>query len=229
MRLLQSLLCDARTIQSKDPAARTLAEVVLLYPGFHVLIFYRAAHLLYRRKHLFLARAVSQLGRFCTGIEIHPGATVGQGLFIDHGAGIVIGETAEIGDNVTIYHGVTLGGTGKDKGKRHPTIGDNVLIGTGAKVLGPIKIGANSRIGSNSVVLRDMPSNATIIGIPARAVRINGEKVAYHDSENLNQRDYPDIVSAELAGLARREVELSKRLAAVERRLSQASQEEEPS
>lgn len=227
MRLLHSLIHDARTIQSKDPAARTLAEVVLLYPGFHVLIFYRAAHLLYLRRHLFLARAISQLGRFCTGIEIHPGASVGKGLFIDHGAGIVIGETAEIGDNVTIYHGVTLGGTGKDKGKRHPTIGDNVLIGTGAKVLGPITIGANSRIGSNSVVLRDMPSNATIIGIPARVVRINGEKVAYHDSENLNQRDYPDIVSSELAGLARREVELAKRLAAVEHRLSKAPDEEE--
>lgn len=227
MRVWKSLLRDARNIQSKDPAARTLAEVILLYPGFHVLIFYRIAHLFYRRRHLFLARAISQLGRAWTGIEIHPGAKIGKGLFIDHGAGIVIGETAEIGDNVTIYHGVTLGGTGKDKGKRHPTIGSNVLIGTGAKVLGPIKIGENSRIGSNSVVLADMPSNATIIGIPAKVVRINGEKIAYEDSENLNQRDYPDIVSNELAVLARREVEISKRLADLERKI-QAVQSNAP-
>lgn len=173
----------------KDPAARSLAEVMLLYPGFHALIFYRISHWLFGHRRFFLARTVSQWGRGFTGIEIHPGATIGDGLFIDHGAGVVVGETAEIGNNVTIYHGVTLGGTGKDEGKRHPTVCDNVLIGTGCKVLGPITIGENSRIGANSVVLTDIPANATAIGIPASVVRINGNKVV-HESEVLNQRDY---------------------------------------
>lgn len=146
------LLADAKSMLKKDPAARSLVEVMLLYPGFHALVFYRVSHWFYKHGRLFCARMVSQWGRGFTGIEIHPGATIGDGLFIDHGAGVVIGETAEIGNNVTLYHGVTLGGTGKDEGKRHPTIGDNVLIGTGCKVLGPITIGANSRIGANSVV-----------------------------------------------------------------------------
>ena len=181
----------------KDPAARSLAEVMLLYPGFHALVFYRVSHWFYKHGRLFCARMVSQWGRGFTGIEIHPGATIGDGLFIDHGAGVVIGETAEIGNNVTLYHGVTLGGTGKDEGKRHPTIGDNVLIGTGCKVLGPITIGANSRIGANSVVLSCIPANATAIGIPACVVRVNGSKVA-RSSEELNQRDYPDVVHADI-------------------------------
>ena len=159
---------------------------------------------------------VSQWGRGFTGIEIHPGATIGDGLFIDHGAGVVIGETAEIGNNVTLYHGVTLGGTGKDEGKRHPTIEDNVLIGTGCKVLGPIVIGANSRIGANSVVLANIPANATAIGIPARVVRINGNKVL-HESEVLNQRDYPDIVRAELSALQKRITQLEERAHEIER------------
>ena len=158
------LLADAKSMLKKDPAARSLAEVMLLYPGFHALVFYRVSHWFYKHGRLFCARMVSQWGRGFTGIEIHPGATIGDGLFIDHGAGVVIGETAEIGNNVTLYHGVTLGGTGKDEGKRHPTIGDNVLIGTGCKVLGPITIGANSRIGANSVVLSCIPANATAIG-----------------------------------------------------------------
>lgn len=185
------LLQDAKSIKSKDPAAKTLAEVMLLYPGFHALIYYRVSHWLYKHKRFFLARTVSQWGRGFTGIEIHPGATIGNGLFIDHGAGVVIGETAEIGNNVTIYHGVTLGGTGKETGKRHPTLGDNVLLGAGCKVLGPIHIGNNSRVGSNSIVLSCVPPNATAIGIPARVVKVNGTKLA---SEDLNQRDYPDIV-----------------------------------
>ena len=197
------LLADAKSIQSKDPAARSLTEVMLLYPGFHALVYYRVSHWLYGHRRFFLARMVSQWGRGFTGIEIHPGATIGDGLFIDHGAGVVIGETAEVGNNVTLYHGVTLGGTGKDEGKRHPTIGDNVLIGTGCKVLGPITVGANSRIGANSVVLSCIPPNATAIGIPATVVRINGNKVCA-ESEALDQRDYPDIVHQQLADLAKR-------------------------
>ena len=150
------LLEDARNIQRKDPAARSVLEVILLYPGFHILVYHRIAHWLFEHKHFFLARWVSQRGRHKTGIEIHPGAKIGSCLFIDHGMGIVFGETAEIGDNCTIYHGVTLGGTGKDTGKRHPTLGNNVLIGAGTKVLGPVYIGDNARIGAGSVVLKKM-------------------------------------------------------------------------
>ena len=201
------LLDDARSMREKDPAARSLAEVMLLYPGFHALIFYRISHRLYQKKHFFLARMISQWGRGFTGIEIHPGAKIGRGLFIDHGAGVVIGETAEVGDNVPIYHGVTLGGTGKDEGKRHPTVCDNVLLGTGCKVLGPITIGENSRVGANSVVLKCIPANATAIGIPARVVRINGSKVL-HESEVLNQRDYPDVVHDALRDLSLRVAKL---------------------
>jgi serine O-acetyltransferase len=212
------LLADARSIQKKDPAARSLAEVMLLYPGFHALVFYKVSHWLYKRNRLFCARMVSQWGRGFTGIEIHPGATIGDGLFIDHGAGVVIGETAEIGNNVTLYHGVTLGGTGKDVGKRHPTVCDNVLIGTGCKVLGPITIGENSRIGANSVVLSCIPPNATAIGIPASVVRLNGSKVV-HPSEELNQRDYPDVVHQQLQTL-------EKRLAALEAQLADAASDD---
>lgn len=195
-----SLLSDARSMREKDPAARSLAEVMLLYPGFHALVFYRAAHFFYQKRHFFIARLISQWGRGFTGIEIHPGATIGSGLFIDHGSGVVIGETAEIGNNVTLYHGVTLGGTGKDHGKRHPTVCDNVLIGTGCKVLGPVVIGDNSRIGANSVVLIDVPPNATAIGIPARVVRINGKRIE-HESELLEQRDYPDVIRTDIETL----------------------------
>ena len=195
---------DARSILKKDPAARSLAEVVLLYPGYHALLWYRLAHRLYRRKHFFLARLLSQLGRSFTGIEIHPGAQIGRGLFIDHGAGVVIGETAVVGDNCTIYHGVTLGGTGKGEGKRHPTVGNDVLLGAGVKVLGPIEIGDGSRIGAGSVVLRPVPAGATAIGMPAAVVRQNGRRVGPPASETLNQRDYPDLLHNQLAHLARR-------------------------
>lgn len=195
---------DARSILKKDPAARSLAEVVLLYPGYHALLWYRLAHRLYRRKHFFLARLLSQLGRSFTGIEIHAGAQIGRGLFIDHGAGVVIGETAVVGDNCTIYHGVTLGGTGKGEGKRHPTVGNDVLLGAGVKVLGPIEIGDGSRIGAGSVVLRPVPAGATAIGIPAAVVRQNGRRVDPPASETLNQRDYPDLLHNQLAHLARR-------------------------
>ena len=165
--MFKKLKYDIENVMKNDPAARTKLEVLLLYQSIHVLIFYRIAHGLYKIKLFFLARLVSQLGRFFTGIEIHPGAKIGKGLFIDHGMGVVIGETAEIGDNVTIYHGVTLGGTGKDKGKRHPTVGNNVIIGCGAKILGPISIGDGAKIGANSVVLKAVPKGKTVVGIPA--------------------------------------------------------------
>ncbi len=189
-----SLLSDARLIAEKDPAAKSTLEVVLLYPGFHALIFHRIAHALYRGKLFFLARLISQWGRFFTGIEIHPGAVIGEGLFIDHGMGIVIGETAEIGNNCTIYHGVTLGGTGKDRGKRHPTIGSNVLIGTGAKVLGPFRVGDNSMVGANSVVLKQIDSDTTVTGIPGRPVKSASVRVP---SVDLDQINLPDPVMQE--------------------------------
>ena len=197
-----SLIAEARNIQSKDPAARNLLEVVLLYPGFHILVYHRIAHWLFRHRWFFLARLVSQKGRRRTGIEIHPGATIGPGLFIDHGMGIVIGETAEIGANCTIYHGVTLGGTGKDAGKRHPTIGDNVLIGAGATILGPVTIGHNTRVAAGSVVLKNLPANVTAAGVPAIIVRENGERVV--PSDDLNQRDIPDVVYTRLTELEKK-------------------------
>ena len=165
--MFKNLKYDIENVMKNDPSARTKLEVLLLYQSIHVLVFYRIAHGLYKIKLFFLARLISQLGRFFTGIEIHPGAKIGKGLFIDHGMGVVIGETAEIGDNVTIYHGVTLGGTGKDKGKRHPTIGNDVIIGCGAKILGPISIGDGAKIGANSVVLKNVPKGKTAVGIPA--------------------------------------------------------------
>ena len=160
---------DIQTIKERDPAARNAFEIFFMYSGLHAIWWYRASHWCYRHKRFSLARFLSQSGRFWTGIEIHPGATIGKGLFIDHGMGVVIGETTEIGDNVTIYQGVTLGGTGKDVGKRHPTIGNNVLIGSGAKVLGPFTVGDNSKIAANAVVLSEIPPNSTCVGVPASA------------------------------------------------------------
>ncbi len=200
------LLSDARNIQAKDPAARNLLEVILLYPGFHILVNHRIAHWLFRHRRFFLARLVSQRGRHRTGIEIHPGATIGPGLFIDHGMGIVIGETAEIGANCTLYHHVTLGGTGKDVGTRHPTTGDNGLTGAGASTLGPISIGHNTRIAAGSVVLRCLPPNVTAAGVPAIIVRRDGERVV--PSDDLNQRDIPDVIYERLERLERRLAEL---------------------
>lgn len=170
IKILKELYEDAKNILQKDPAATNILYVILLYQGFHVLIFHKIAHFLYEFKLYFLARLVSQFARFITGIEIHPGAKIGKRLFIDHGMGIVIGETATIGNDCTIYHGVTLGGTGKDKKKRHPDIGNNVMIGCGAKVLGPIKIGDNVKIGANAVVLKDVEKNTTVVGVPARVI-----------------------------------------------------------
>ena len=196
--------------QARDPAARSWLEILLLYPGIKAVRSHRLAHWCYRHDLKFLARAISQRSRRRTGIEIHPGATIGRRLVIDHGMGIVIGETAEIGDDCLFYHGVTLGGTGKDVGKRHPTIGNNVLIGTGAKVLGPIKVGDNSRIAANSVVLREIPEDSTAVGIPARVVRIAGQKVNF--AGEVDQVSVADPVSAELAALRAEVEELKKAL-----------------
>ena len=202
------LLEDARNIQRKDPAARSVLEVILLYPGFHILVYHRIAHWLYQHKRFFLARWVSQSGRHHTGIEIHPGAKIGKCLFIDHGMGIVFGETTEIGDNCTIYHGVTLGGTGKDTGKRHPTLGNNVLIGAGAKVLGPVFIGDNARVGAGSIVLHNLPANCTAVGNPAEVVRINSKTVI--PADDLDQQDRPDLVAQRLTALDQRISHLEK-------------------
>ena len=197
------LLYDARSMASRDPAARNILEVMILYPGFHAVVFHRIAHFFYCRRLFFLARLISQLSRFLTGIEIHPGARIGKGLFIDHGMGIVIGETAEIGDDCTIYHNVTLGGTGHDTGKRHPTLGNNVLVATGAMVLGPITIGDNARIGANAVVLKNVEENATVVGVPGKMVRIGGKPVT-KPSVALDQINMPDPIAAELERLSKR-------------------------
>jgi len=169
---------DFQAALSMDPAATSKVEVALTYAGFHALLFYRFAHWMGEKRIPFIPRALSQFARFITGIEIHPGATIGSGLFIDHGMGVVIGETTEIGDNVTLFQGVTLGGTGKQRGKRHPTLGSHVVVGAGAKVLGPIKIGDYVKIGANSVVLQDVPDHSTVVGIPGKIVRIKDERVA---------------------------------------------------
>ena len=185
--------------QARDPAARSKLEIFLLYPGVHAIIFHRVSHWLFRHKLFFLARLNSQIARHLTGIEIHPGAQIGRRFVIDHGMGIVIGETTEIGDDCLIYHGVTLGGTGKDHGKRHPTLGNNVMVSAGAKVLGPFKVGDNSRIASNAVVLSEIPSDATAVGVPARVVRIAGEKVDY--AGQVDQIHVTDPVQKELQAL----------------------------
>ena len=188
--------------QARDPAARSKLEIFLLYPGVHAIIFHRVSHWLYRHKLFFLARLNSQIARHLTGIEIHPGAQIGRRFVIDHGMGIVIGETTEIGDDCLIYHGVTLGGTGKDHGKRHPTLGNNVMVSAGAKVLGPFRVGDNSRIAANAVVLSEIPPQATAVGVPARVVRIAGEKVDFASS--VDQIHVTDPVQKELQALSSR-------------------------
>ncbi len=167
-KCIKELYLDAKNISDKDPASKNVLYVILLYPGFHALLFHRISHFFNNLKLKFIARLISQFARFLTGIEIHPAAKIGKRLFIDHGMGIVIGETTTIGNNCTIYHGVTLGGTGKDKYKRHPDLGNNVIVGCGAKILGPIKIGNNVKVGANAVVLKDVPDNSTVVGIPAK-------------------------------------------------------------
>jgi serine O-acetyltransferase len=174
--VLQTFKDDFKAVFERDPAVRNIAEIIFCYPGFHAILFHRLAHALWQRKFFFVGRLTSHLGRFLTGIEIHPGAKIGRGFFIDHGMGVVIGETAEIGDNCTLYHGVTLGGTSWAKEKRHPTLGNNVVIGSGAKILGPFTVGDNSKIGSNSVVVKEVPPNSTVVGVPGRIVMAGAQK-----------------------------------------------------
>lgn len=182
---------EVKAVFERDPAARNIVEVILLYSGLHAIIAYRVARVFYLVKIPFLPRFISQAAKFFTGIEIHPGATIGKGLFIDHGMGVVIGETSVIGDNVTLFQGVTLGGTGKEKGKRHPTLGSNIVVGTGAKVLGNIKIGDHVKIGGGSVVVHSVPDHCTVVGVPAEIVRIDGKKV---EEVDLEHGDLPDPV-----------------------------------
>lgn len=182
---------DMDVVFEQDPAARTYFEVFLTYSGLHAIWNHRIAHWFYKRKLFFIARAISQISRFFTGIEIHPGAVIGRRFFIDHGMGVVIGETCEIGNDVTVYQGVTLGGTGHEKGKRHPTIKDNALIATGAKVLGSITVGENSNVGGGSVVLKDVPDNSTVVGIPGRVVKRDGKKVV----QKLDHQNLPDPIA----------------------------------
>ena len=200
--MFKNLMETLEAYQRRDPAARSKLEIFLLYQGVHATLYHRLAHWLYCHNRKFLARFVSQWSRFWTGIEIHPGAKIGRRLVIDHGMGIVIGETAEVGDDCLIYHGVTLGGTGKDQGKRHPTIGNNVMISCGAKVLGPFRVGDNSRIASNAVVLSEIPPDATAVGVPARVVRIAGEKVDY--AGTVDQIHVTDPVQKELQAIQSR-------------------------
>lgn len=199
---------DIDIIFEQDPAARSYLEVILTYSGLHAIWSHRLAHGFYKRKFYFIARVISQISRFFTGIEIHPGARIGRRLFIDHGMGVVIGETCEIGNNVTLYQGVTLGGTGKEKGKRHPTVKDGALIATGAKVLGSITVGEDARIGAGSVVLKDVPPNSTVVGIPGRIVVQNGQKV----EKDLNHRNLPDPVADRLKSMEMEIARLKKEL-----------------
>ena len=208
--MFKSLNETLEAYQKRDPAARSKLEIFLLYPGVHATLYHRLAHLCYQNRLKFIARCISQWSRFWTGIEIHPGAKIGRRLVIDHGMGIVIGETAEIGDDCLIYHGVTLGGTGKDQGKRHPTIGNNVLVSTGAKVLGPFKVGDNTRIAANAVVLSEVPDNATAVGIPAQIVRIDGRNTHYADDVDQTSVNNPTL--DKLAALAQRVEELEQKI-----------------
>ena len=207
-RIAEETKEDVRIIRERDPAAKSDVEVLLSYSGLHAITAHRVSHALYKKEHYLSARLISQAAKFLTGIEIHPGATIGRGLFIDHGTGVVIGETTEIGDNCTLYQGVTLGGTGKETGKRHPTLKDNVMVGAGAKILGAFTIGENSKIAANAVVLCEVPDNCTAVGIPAKVVRRGGERV--NDNRDMDQTHIPDPISAELAKLTARIEELER-------------------
>lgn len=210
MGFIKNIREEIKIIRERDPAIHSSMEV-LLYPSFKVMMHYRLAHKLYVKGHYFWARYISQRGVRKTGIEIHPGAQIGKGFFIDHGNGVIIGETTIIGDNVTLYQGVTLGGTGKEHGKRHPTIGNNVMISAGAKVLGSFTIGDNSKIGAGSVVLSEVPPNSTVVGVPGRVVKRNNVALP---QETMNQVDLPDPVKEEIAGLQSRLAQLEKTMAA---------------
>lgn len=215
MGMIRNIREEIRIIRERDPAIHSVMEV-FLYPSFKVMLHYRIAHRLYERKHFFWARWISQRGVRKTGIEIHPGAKIGRGLFIDHGNGVIIGETTVIGDNVTLYQGVTLGGTGKEHGKRHPTVGNNVMISAGAKVLGSFTIGDNSKIGAGSVVLSEVPSGSTVVGVPGRVVKRNNMALP---QETMNQTDLPDPVKEDIAGLRQANARMEERIRALEQEL----------
>ena len=206
--LFRNIAYDVKAVLERDPAARNAVEVLLLYPGIKAVILHRVAHFFYRHRLKFIARLVSQTARFFTGIEIHPGAVLGRGVFIDHGMGVVIGETAVVGDNCTIYQGATLGGTGKEKGKRHPTIGNNVMVGSGAKILGPFTVGDNSKIAAGAVVLSEVPPDSTCVGVPARIVKREGVRV----EADLDQCSVPDPVSMQLCTLSVHIANLEKKI-----------------
>lgn len=228
--MFQTLKEDIRAVFDRDPAVRSVLEIIFCYPGFHAMLFYRVAHALWVRRFYFLGRFISHLGRFFTGIEIHPGAKIGRGFFIDHGMGVVIGETAEIGDNCTLYHGVTLGGTSWAKEKRHPTLGDNVVIGSGAKILGPFTVGANSKVGSNSVVVKEVPPNSTVVGVPGRVVVADGRKS--ESRADLEHGKLPDpeakaieCLFEQIRTLEKRVVELTEEQTRLKERLATTEQE----
>lgn len=208
-KILKIVNDEIQSVKEKDPAAKSNLEILVNYSGLHAVLFHRVAHWFYKKKFFFVARIISQISRFITGIEIHPGAKIGKGLLIDHGSGVVIGETAEIGDNCLIYQGVTLGGTGKECGKRHPTLGNNVMVGAGARILGPFKVGDNAKIASNAVVLEEVPANATAVGVPARIVRVKGKRV-----QDLDQVHIPDPISQEMC---RQRIKIEKLEAELER------------
>lgn len=220
--MFSKLKAELDAVMERDPAARSRAEVYFLYAGFKAVRAYRRANWFYRHDMKFIARMISQRARRRTGIEIHPGAKIGKNLFIDHGMGVVIGETAEVGDDVTIYQGVTLGGTGKDSGKRHPTLGNRVLVSSGAKVLGPFKVGDDVKIGAGSVVLKEIPPNCTVVGIPGAIVRINGKST----TQELNQVDLPDPVAVEIECLRRRIVTLESMLREAKREQEEKKDED---
>lgn len=215
MGIISYIKEEIQVIRERDPAIKSNMEV-LLYPSFKVILSYRVAHKLYRRKHYFLARWISQRATRKTGIEIHPGARIGKGLFIDHGSGVIIGETTIIGDNVTLYQGVTLGGTGKEKGKRHPTLKDNVMVSAGAKILGSFTIGENSKIGAGSVVLEEVPPNCTVVGVPGRVVRMGNQKVPRTEMDHVH---LPDPVLNDIRALQQENQQLKKQMSEMEKRM----------
>lgn len=217
---------DIQAVFDRDPAAKSVLEVLLCYPGLHAIMLHRVAHFFYRHRLFLIARLISQFSRAVTQIEIHPGASIGEGLFIDHGAGVVIGETAEVGNNVTIYQGVTLGGTGKEKGKRHPTIGDNVVISTGAKILGSFTVGDNSKIGAGSVVLKPVPPNSTVVGVPGKVVVRDGEKVASVSGIDLRHDLLPDPVAEAMYAMQVNMEKLEKKVKELEAALAHVNSKE---
>jgi serine O-acetyltransferase len=207
--MFRSIRQDLQAVFDRDPAATSAIEVLFTYAGFHALLAYRMSHWLSIHHIPFLPRVISQIARILTGIEIHPSATIGKGFFIDHGMGVVVGETAEIGEYVTLFQGVTLGGTGKERGKRHPTLGNHVVVGAGAKILGGIRIGDNVKVGANSVVLKSVPANSTVIGVPARVIKMEGNRLPDATMDHIN---LPDPIADRLLALEQELIELRKRL-----------------